>query len=321
MKVLVTGAAGFIGSHLSEKLVELGHEVIGIDNFDPYYAPELKHSNIEEITSKGVHFVEADLVTDNLSKVTEGVEFVYHLAAQPGISSKTPYEKYVRNNLHATHNLLESVKVLPNLKCFVNVGTSSIYGKFAYDSEDMAPKPTSYYGVTKLAAEQLVLAYQRDQGLPACSLRIFSVLGPRERPEKLYTKIIRSIMVNEPFPLFEGSLDHSRSYTAISDIISGFLLVLNQHERVIGEIFNIGSDREITTAEGISIVEKLMGKKARFEVIPKRPGDQMHTKANIDKARRVLGYKPKTNLEDVIKSQINWYQEKIFSTGLHKLTH
>ena len=189
MKVLVTGAAGFIGSHLSETLSEMGHNVIGIDNFDSYYPPELKRLNAEEITVKGVQIFEIDLVTDDLSKIVEDVEFIYHLAAQPGISATTPYEKYVRNNLNATYNLLEAVKSLSNLKLFVNVATSSIYGKYAYDSEDKAPKPTSYYGVTKLAAEQLVLAYQREQGLPACSLRIFSVLGPRERPEKLYTKL------------------------------------------------------------------------------------------------------------------------------------
>ena len=320
MKILVTGAAGFIGSHLSEVLSEMGHEVIGIDNFDPYYSPELKRLNAEEITAKDVQIFEVDLATDNISKIVGDVEFIYHLAAQPGISATTPYELYVRNNLNATYNLLEAVKNLSDLKCFVNVATSSIYGEFACDAEDIAPKPTSYYGVTKLAAEQLVLVYHREKGLPACSLRIFSVLGPRERPEKLYTKLIRSILMDEPFPLFEGSLDHSRSYTAISDIIAGFLLVFNNPEKVIGEIINIGSDKEITTREGIAIVEKIMGKKARFDIKPKRPGDQLHTKANIAKARRILGYEPRARLEEALRTQISWYKEKIFSQGLHKLT-
>ena len=320
MKILVTGAAGFIGSHLSETLAEMGHNVIGIDNFDSYYSPELKRLNAEEITAKGVQVFEVDLVTDDLSKIVEDIEFIYHLAAQPGISATTPYEKYVRNNLNATYNLLEAVKSLSDLKCFVNIATSSIYGKYAYDSEDAAPKPTSYYGVTKLAAEQMVLAYHREFGLPSCSLRIFSVLGPRERPEKLYTKLIRSILVDEPFPLFEDSLNHSRSYTAISDIIDGFCLVLEHFEKVIGEIFNIGSDKEITTKEGIAIVEKIMGKKARFEIKPKRPGDQLHTRANISKARQILGYEPRTSLEEILRAQIKWYKEKIFSLGLHKLT-
>ncbi|NVM35893.1 MAG: GDP-mannose 4,6-dehydratase [Candidatus Lokiarchaeota archaeon] len=320
MKVLITGAAGFIGSHLSEKLVEMGHNVIGIDNFDSYYSPELKRLNAKEITSKGVQIFEADLVTDDLSKIVEDVEFIYHLAAQPGISTTIPYEKYVRNNLNATYYLLEAVKSLSNLKCFVNIATSSIYGKFAYDSEESAPKPTSYYGVTKLAAEQLVLAYHREKGLPSCSLRIFSVLGPRERPEKLYTKLIRSILIDEDFPLFEDSLNHSRSYTAITDIINGFLLVFEHPEKAIGEIFNIGSDKEISTKDGIAIVEKIMDKKAIFDIKPKRPGDQLHTRANINKAKCILSYKPRTSLEEVLQTQVKWYKEKIFSQGLHKLT-
>lgn len=318
MKVLVTGAAGFIGSHLSESLSEMGHKVIGIDNFNPFYSPELKRLNAEEITKKGVQIFEADLVIDDISDIISDVEFVFHLAAQPGISATTTYEQYIRNNLTATYHLLEAVKDLSDLKCFVNVATSSVYGRFANDAEDVAPKPTSYYGVTKLAAEQLVLAYHREQGLPSCSLRIFSVIGPRERPEKLYTKLIRCILMNEPFPLFEGSLNHSRSYTAISDIISGFKLVINQYEKVLGEIFNIGSDKEITTKEGIQIVEKIMGKKVRFDMKPKRPGDQLHTKANIKKARRILGYEPRTSIEEILRTQIAWYKEKIFSQGLYK---
>ena len=320
MKILVTGAAGFIGSHLSETLSEMGHNVIGIDNFNPYYPPELKRLNAEEITVKGVKIFEADLVTDDLSDIVRDVEFIFHLAAQPGISATTSYEQYVRNNLNATYNLLEAVKNLSGLKCFVNVATSSIYGKFACDAEDTAPKPTSYYGVTKLAAEQLVLAYHREKGLPACSLRIFSVLGPRERPEKLYTKLIRSILIDEPFPLFEDSLNHTRSYTAISDIIDAFLLVFENPDKIIGEIFNIGSDKEISTKDGIAFVEKIMNKKATFDLKPKRPGDQLHTRANIDKARRILSYKPRTSLEEVLRLQIKWYEDKIFSQGFHKLT-
>lgn len=320
MKILVTGAAGFIGSHLSEVLADLGHTVIGIDNFNTYYAPELKRLNAEDISAKGVKIFELDLATDKISEIINGVEFIYHAAAQPGISTSTPYELYVRNNLHATHNLLEAAKTLLNLRCFVNIATSSIYGRFAYDKEDVAPKPTTYYGVTKLAAEQLVLSYHRELDFPACSLRIFSVIGPRERPEKLFTKLIRSIFINEPFPLFEGSMDHSRSYTAVTDIIKGFLIVLKHPDKAIGEIFNIGSDKEIKTSEGIALVEKIMGKKAQFKMMPKRFGDQLHTKANIDKARKILNYNPTTSMEEILRKQVRWYREKIYTLGLHKLS-
>lgn len=319
MKILVTGAAGFIASHLAERLADLGHDVIGLDCFTDYYSPRLKQLNAADLAEKGVPIYKLDLAVDDLAPALSGVEWIFHLAAQPGISAVTPYKTYVRNNLHATYNLVESARKHAELKCFVNIATSSVYGKYATSSEETAPKPTSYYGVTKLAAEQLVLSYQREKRFPACSLRIFSVLGPRERPEKLYTKLIRSMLVDEPFPLFEGSLDHSRSYTAVTDIINGFVTVLNQPEKVIGEIFNIGSDKEITTRDGIAIVEKIMNKAATFDMKPKRPGDQLQTCADIEKARRVLGYEPTADLEEILRAQVTWYKEKIYDQGLQDL--
>lgn len=319
MKILVTGAAGFIGSHLAEQLVDLGHDVIGLDNFSDYYAIELKHVNAADLAEKGIPIYKLDLVKDDLTAVLEGVHVIYHLAAQPGISSKTPYEMYVRNNLHATYRLLEFARQQRELQCFVNVATSSIYGNFAYDSEEAAPKPTSFYGVTKLAAEQLVLAAQREYGFPACSLRLFSVLGPRERPEKLYSRLIRALLTDQPFPLYEGSLEHSRSYTAVSDAVAGLTAVLTQPQKAIGEIFNIGSDVEIRTADGIALVEKIMGKTATFTTQPKRAGDQLHTRANIEKAKQILGYQPSSSLEQTLTAQVKWYTEKIYAQGLHNL--
>ena len=312
MKIFVTGVAGFIGSHLAERLTDLGHEVIGIDCFTDYYALTLKKLNAEDVQRKGVRIHELDLVTDDIKPVLANVEFIYHSAAQPGISATTPFETYLKNNIVATHRLLEACKSLNSLKCFVNISTSSVYGAHATDSEDIPPKPTSYYGVTKLAAEQLVLALHREQQFPACSLRIFSVYGPRERPDKLYPKLIRSILEDTPFPLYEGSETHSRSYTFIDDIIDGFVAVLNNPNRAIGEIFNIGSDVELTTGEGIRIVEKILGKQAQKVIKPKRPGDQLRTCANINKARRLLGYEPKTKVEEGLVAEVKWYKERIF---------
>ncbi len=318
MKIVVTGAAGFIGSHLAEKLNEMGHNVVGIDCFTDYYASQLKQLNAADLAERGIPIYKLDLAEDDLGMALEDVEFIYHLAAQPGISATTPYEIYVRNNLNATQRLLEAAKKQSSLKLFVNTGTSSIYGKYATESETAPPQPTSYYGVTKLAAEQMALAYHRDQGFPACSLRIYSALGPRERPEKLYTKLIRSILVDEPFPLFEGSKQHSRSYSYVGDIVNGYVSLLSQPEKAVGEIFNIGSDKEMTTGQGIAIVEEIMGKKAIFDMKPRRPGDQLHTCANISKAREVLGYEPQTSLTVALEEQVKWYQERIFAAGLHK---
>lgn len=313
MKILVTGAAGFIGSHLAESLIELGHDVVGVDNFNNYYTRELKDLNVSDIKAKGVEFVELDLAEDDLDKLVYGIEIVYHLAAQPGISSSVPLEDYIKNNIIATHKLLEALENSSTLKLFVNTATSSVYGVHATDSEEAAPKPTSNYGVTKLAAEQLVLAWQRDKGFPACSIRPFSVYGPRERPEKLYPRLIRAILDENYFlPLFEGSTAHIRSYTYISDIIDGYTAVLDHIDECIGEIFNLGTDEVLTTGEGIKIVEEIMGKEAKTEKKPKRPGDQLETRATIDKAKRILGYNPNISPKDGLKEEVRWYEEKIW---------
>lgn len=312
MKILVTGAAGFIGSHLAEKLAVLGHEVTGLDCFTDYYAPALKELNAANVTAAGARILRLDLAQDDLSQAVADVDIIYHAAAQPGISATVPLETYIRNNLTATHRLLEAAAQAPSIKCFINISTSSVYGNHATDTEDTPPKPVSYYGVTKLAAEQLSLARWRENQLPVCSLRLFSVYGPRERPEKLYPILIRSILENTELPLFEGSEKHSRSYTYIDDIIAGLVAVLDHRDSVIGEIFNLGTDIETTTGEGIRIVEEIMGKQARKAIRPKRPGDQLHTHADITKARRLLAYTPKTVPREGLAKEIAWYRENIF---------
>ena len=311
MKILVTGAAGFIASRLSQRLAETGHEVIGIDSFTDYYDVRLKRHNAQAVQASGCELVEADLVTADLDALAADVEVVYHVAAQPGISDKVPFSSYARNNIEATHRLLEALKNSEALQLFVNVGTSSIYGFKATEPETAAPEPASYYGVSKLAAEQLALSYQRNRGFPACSLRLYSVYGERERPDKLYPRLIRSIIQGVPFPLYEGSRDHSRSFTYVGDIVDAFVAALEHRANVIGEVINIGSDKEMTTGEAIDTVESILGRKANFELKPRRGGDQLRTHANIDKARKLLGFEPKTAFIDGIKNEIEWMQELV----------
>jgi UDP-glucuronate 4-epimerase len=201
-----------------------------------------------------------------------------------------------------------------NLALFVNIATSSIYGIHATFDETVAPSPASFYGVTKLAAEQLVLASSRLGQLKACSLRLYSVYGPRERPEKLYTKLIANAFHDIPFPLFKGSENHLRSFTYVQDIIDGVVSVIGKVDLVNGEIINLGTEEENTTHHGIEIVEQILDKKISIEAVNARVGDQLRTKAVIDKAKRLLGYNPKTSLYEGLKAQVQWYQNNFCST-------
>lgn len=309
MKILVTGAAGFIGSHLCEYLANQNHEVIGLDGFTNYYPRKLKDLNAADVKQKGVPIYEFNLTENDFkNELPVDFDYIFHLAAQPGLSNRVSLEEYTKNNLQATANLIEFAKQNNNLKCFVNVSTSSVYGREATSPETVAPQPASYYGVTKLAAEQLVLSQQRQGLLNACSIRLYSVYGPRERPEKLYTKLIDSILNDKEFPLYQGSENHSRSFTYVADAVQGLAAVMPNTEACLGEIINIGSDIAVKTGEGIKIIEELMGKKAQFKIQPAIQGDQSQTKAIIDKARKLLNYQPTTQLREGLQKQIDWYK-------------
>jgi len=310
LKILVTGACGYIGSHLCERLIDLGHKVTGIDCFTDYYDINQKKLNQADIESKGVVLYRADLSKDDLFNAVKDANVVYHLAAQPGISAKTPFELYEKNNIIATHKLLESIKNNPP-KMFVNVSTSSVYGLNADKPETFPGEPASYYGVTKLAAEQLVLSYWREGYIKACSIRLFSIYGPRERPEKLFPQLIKAILRDQIFPLYEGSRSHIRSYTYVRDAIDGLVSILKCLDKVNGEIFNIGTDKTITTGDAIKIVENILNKKAKFEIKPRRPGDQFKTQAVIEKARSILGYIPQIAPEEGLKETVKWYQKNL----------
>jgi nucleoside-diphosphate-sugar epimerase len=310
MKILVTGAAGFIGSHTAERLQQLGHDVLGIDNFSPYYSLELKELNKKALQDNGVRIIKKDLRDNDLSdKLPNDIDYIFHFAAQPGISSTSTFEDYFSNNIIGTKNLIDYALQCQNFKMFVNIGTSSIYGLEATFPEDFAPKPASHYGVTKLAAEQLVLQKSRELQMTACSLRLYSVIGPRERPEKMYTKLIACGYNNDAFPLFEGSETHLRSFTYVGDIVDGVVSVIGKETVVNGEIINLGTEVEHTTQEGIEAVETILDKKIDINVIAKRAGDQLRTKANIDKGRKLLDYNPQTTLLESVKSQVDWYKE------------
>jgi nucleoside-diphosphate-sugar epimerase len=179
--------------------------------------------------------------------------------------------------------------------------------------ENVPTKPISFYGSTKLAAEQLVLGLQRLGKLNACSIRLYSVYGPRERPEKLYTKLIENLYANKPFPLFEGSMKHERSFTFVGDIVDGLSAIIGKEDIVNGEIINLGTDEVHTTQEGINLVEAIMNKQLIIDHKPARKGDQERTSAVIDKARNLLGYEPKVTFKKGLEQQVEWYLDKFTS--------
>lgn len=311
MNFLITGAAGFIASHLAKRLLELGHTVRGVDSIDSFYSVSLKRDNFDRLSALGATMMELDLTQDDLSTVLDGIEGIFHLAAQPGNDPNTAFDAYFKNNIIATQHLLDGCAHSSTLQTFINISTSSVYGVYATENEDAVPKPTSIYGVTKLAAEQLVFARLRMIDFPACSLRLYSVYGERDRPDKLYPKLIKAITDDTEFPLFEGSLDHQRSYTYVSDIIDGMIAVIDNFDLAKGEIFNLGNDAAISTGEGLNMIEEIMKKKVKIQKLPHRPGDQLATCADITKARKLLKYEPKVSPREGLEHMVAWYQKEI----------
>ena len=318
MKILVTGAAGFIGSHLAERVRGLGHDVLGIDCLTDFYSVLLKEENLKALEGKGIPVQRIDLASSDISPLIKDIDVVFHCAAQPSISANVPLTEYWKDNVVATHNLIGHARRLSGLKGFVYVSSSSVYGAFADGPETTEPKPVSVYGITKLAAEQLVLAETRKDGFPGCSVRLFSVYGPRERPDKLYFQLIRCAFENKPFNLFRSSMEHERSYTYVDDAVRGLELVLGNLDRCIGGIFNIGSDTSVSTGEGVRMIERLTGRTITMNETAKRVGDQVRTCANIDKARRILGFEPSVGVYEGLGRQVEWFT-RYMAPKLHLL--
>jgi nucleoside-diphosphate-sugar epimerase len=305
LKCLVTGAAGFIGSHLSEALVARGHSVLGVDCFTDYYPRAVKLSNLSALRkTKKFELVEADLSTARLPPLLSGVECVFHLAAQPGVRASwgTSFSHYVKDNIVATQKLLEAAKRRPALKKFVYASSSSIYGDAeAFPTpESAAPKPVSPYGATKLAGENLCHVYFRNYSLPVVALRYFTVYGPRQRPDMAFSTFISRIARGKEITVY-GEGNQRRDFTFVGDTVAATILALKAKP---GSVYNVGTGNSTPLNEVISTIESVIGKKARVKRAGSALGDVRDTSADITRIRADLGYRPATTLTEGLKLQV-----------------
>lgn len=314
--VLVTGGAGFIGSHLCQRLLAEGHPVICLDNFDTFYDPAIKRKNVETISASAprdfFRLVEGDIRDqDFLDDLFRGWDFdlIIHLAARAGVrpSIQDPV-LYEEVNVRGTLNLLEVCRRF-GVQDFIFGSSSSVYGKnpkIPFSEDDVLDSMVSPYAVTKRAAEEFCAAYHQLYGLNVFCLRFFTVYGPRQRPEMAIHKFARLIYQGEPIPVY-GDGTSSRDYTYIDDIIDGVIGAVKKL-RSFG-IFNLGESRTIPLRELITFLEEALGKKAVIEELPEQPGDVPITYADITRARNLLGYNPQVSIEVGIERFVHWFKE------------
>jgi nucleoside-diphosphate-sugar epimerase len=310
MRVVVTGAAGFIGSHLSERLLAAGDEVIGIDCFTDYYQRIRKEKNLEACHGRdSFHFEEVDLVDADLKPLLEGAEVVYHLAGQPGVrpSWGSHFDRYVRDNVIATQRLLEALKGAP-IKRLVFAGSSSVYGdaEMFPTKESALPRPVSPYGVTKLAAEHMTHLYTRNFAIPAVSVRYFTVYGPRQRPDMAFSRFMQALSAGEDIEVF-GDGEQTREFTYVSDAVEGTIKASTAD--VVGQVFNLGGGSRVTVNKVLATLEEISGIKVRRQNLPAAPGDPRHTGASINLARERLGWEPRVSLREGLAKQWEWFRE------------
>jgi len=311
---LVTGAAGFIGSHLCERLVNEGHEVVGLDCFTDYYPRSVKESNLTRLRREHrFHFLEGDLVEMELGTLMKDLDYIFHQAAQAGVrrSWGQDFSTYLRNNINATQRLLEEVKKREGgIKKLIYASSSSVYGSDMElpMREDAYLQPLSPYGVTKLAAEHLCHLYWENYGIPIVSLRYFTIYGPRQRPDMAFHRFIRSALQKEPILVY-GDGEQTRDFTYISDAVEANLLSLR--EEVVGKVFNIGGGCRISINSVIKHLENILGQRIQVNYQPGLKGEMRHTYADWLRARTALGYFPKVSIVEGLTQELAWLKGEL----------
>lgn len=317
MRCVVTGAAGFVGSSLSDRLIADGHTVKGIDCFVEYYPREVKLKNLEGAKkSPNYTFIEANLLQTDLNGLLQDADWVFHQAAQAGVRASwgSYFSSYCDNNILATQRLLETAKQHKSIKKIVYASSSSIYGNAETfpTSEKIAPQPVSPYGVTKLAAEHLMSLYATEFGVPTVSLRYFTVYGPRQRPDMAFNRFAKAALTGEEISLF-GDGEQSRDFTFISDIVEANIRAAQYGQP--GQVFNIGGGTQATVNNVLDIFRSHVGDQLKIKRLERQVGDARHTSADTSFARSVLKYAPQVTLEQGIKRELDWMAQQLNLKG------
>ncbi len=305
--VMVTGAAGFIGSHVAIELAQRGYSVTAVDCFlEDSYSSTLKRSRFSELSNyANIEPIEQDLRERELTRLPDNIDAIINEAAMPGLmKSWDDFNLYASCNLLAVDNLMQ-YSMKHEIKKFVQISTSSVYGRDAIGDENEKTQPTSPYGVSKLAAEKLVLAYLENFNVPSTILRYFSVYGPGQRPDMAYHKFIRAGLLNETIDVYGDGLQ-SRTNTFVADCVQGTVEALKLG--AVGQIYNISGLHKLTVNEALSIIQNHLGIELKIEYHDARPGDQRETQGSIAKASKDFGYSPKTAPIDGLAEQIKWQQ-------------
>jgi UDP-glucose 4-epimerase len=310
LRVVVTGAAGFIGSHLGERLLAAGHEVVGIDCFSDFYDRDTKEQNLSASRQHtSFHFEEADLVEADLATLVDGADVVYHMAGLDGVQPSwgNQFDRYVRDNVIATQRLLEALKGTP-VKRMVFAGSSSVYGdaEMFPTRESALPHPLSPFGVTKLAAEHLTHLYTRNYAIPVVSVRYFTVYGPRQRPDMAFSRFMQALAAGDDIEVF-GDGEQTRDLTYVSDAVDGTIKASTAD--VVGQVFNLGGGSRVTVNQVLAMLEEISGLKVRRRNLPATPGDPRHSGASINLARERLGWEPRVSLRDGLAKQWHWFHQ------------
>ncbi len=306
---VVTGAAGFIGSHLADALLKRGERVIGVDHINDYYDPLLKRKNIAHLTRHpGFQLVEADIQQVDWSSLLANVDVVYHQAAQAGVRASwgSSFHTYTERNINATQALLEAAKDAKQLKRLVFASSSSVYGdaETLPTHELICPQPVSPYGITKLAAERLCLLYHRNFGVPTAILRYFTVYGPRQRPDMAFHKFFKAVLEEQAIAVY-GDGRQTRDFTFVSDAVAANLAAANASD-AIGEVFNIGGGSRVALTEILATIEQIVGAPLRRDMMASAIGDARHTAADVSKAQKILAYKPQVTLPEGLAKEWAW---------------